>query len=199
MLPRPKLILASGSPRRRALLRSAGLDFEVVQSGVEEIRRKGESARDYAVRMAREKALDVSAKCDHAMVLAADTIVECEGKILEKPGSADEARAMLRMLSGRTHTVVTGFALAQHGDIVEDGATLSSVTFRDLTADEIEVYIETGEPFDKAGAYGIQGLGGGFIAHVEGSRENVMGLPTHEVVEALKRHGVAKSNYGSDA
>jgi nucleoside triphosphate pyrophosphatase len=184
-----KLILASGSPRRRELLRRAGLSFEVVQSGVEEIRREDESARHYALRLAREKALLVSAKRCEAMVLAADTVVECEGKILEKPSSVDEARAMLRMLSARTHTVVTAFALARGGEIVEARAVESRVTFRTLGAAEIDAYIATGEPFDKAGAYGIQGLGGEFIAHVDGSRENVMGLPAGEVVQALRRHG----------
>ncbi len=97
---------------------------------------------------------------------------------------------MLRALSARTHTVVTAFALAYGGEIVEARAVTSRVTFRALDASEIDAYIATGEPFDKAGAYGIQGLAAGFIAHVDGSRDNVMGLPTGEVVEALKRHGV---------
>jgi nucleoside triphosphate pyrophosphatase len=122
------------------------------------------------------------------MVLAADTVVECGGVILEKPADADDAARMLATLSGRTHTVVTAFALACGGRIVDSQAVTSRVTFRELTRDEIAAYIGTGEPFDKAGAYGIQGIGGGFIAQVEGSRDNVMGLPVDEVIAALKRH-----------
>jgi septum formation protein len=185
-----KLILASGSPRRRELLTRARVDFEVVQSDLEEVRHPNESARDYASRMAREKALAVSARHPHRMVLGADTVVECDGVILEKPSDATDAARMLTTLSGNTHTVVTAFAIASNQKIVANDAILSRVTFRALTAEEITSYIATGEPFDKAGAYGIQGIGGGFISHVEGSRDNVMGLPTDEVIVALTRHGI---------
>ncbi len=185
-----KLILASGSPRRRELLNRARIDFEVVQSGLDEIREPDEQARDYALRMARDKALAVSARHPRRSVLAADTVVECEGEILEKPIDADEATRMLRTLSGRTHTVVTAFALATDVKIIASEAVISRVTFRALTPDEIATYIETGEPFDKAGAYGIQGVGGGFISHVDGSRDNVMGLPTDDVIAALRRHRI---------
>jgi septum formation protein len=186
-----KLILASGSPRRRELLTRAHIDFEVVQSGLEEIRDPHESARDYALRMARDKALAVSAQHPHRGVLGADTVVECEGTILEKPIDADDAARMLRTLSGRTHIVVTAFAIASNEKILASEAVVSRVTFRTLTTGEIASYIATGEPFDKAGAYGIQGIGGGFIAHVDGSRDNVMGLPTDEVIAALRRRGLA--------
>jgi septum formation protein len=185
-----KLILASGSPRRRELLTRERVDFEVVQSDLEEVRHPHESARDYALRMAREKALAVSARHPHRMVLGADTVVECDGVILEKPTDARDAARMLSTLSGNTHTVVTAFAIASNEKIVANEAILSRVTFRALTSEEIASYIETGEPFDKAGAYGIQGIGGGFISHVEGSRDNVMGLPTDEVIAALTRHGI---------
>jgi septum formation protein len=181
-----KLILASGSPRRRELLSRARIDFEVVQSGLDEVREAHESAREYALRMARDKALAVSTQHPYRDVLAADTVVECEGAILEKPVDAADATRMLNALSGRTHTVVTAFAIALDGKIVASDAVTSRVTFRTLSADEIGDYIATGEPFDKAGAYGIQGIGGGFIAHVEGSRDNVMGLPTAEVLAALR-------------
>jgi septum formation protein len=184
------LILASGSPRRRELLTRARIEFEVVQSGLDEIREPDEQARDYAFRMARDKALAVSARHPRRSVLAADTVVECEGEILEKPIDADEATRMLRTLSGRTHTVVTAFALATDVKIIASEAVISRVTFRALTPDEIATYIETGEPFDKAGAYGIQGVGGGFISHVDGSRDNVMGLPTDDVIAALRRHRI---------
>ena len=185
-----KLILASGSPRRRELLTRARIDFEVMQSGVDEIREVHERAREYALRMARDKALAVSSKHPHRDVLAADTVVECDGAILEKPVDAADATRMLNALAGRTHTVVTAYAIAREGKIVARDAIVSRVTFRPLTAAEIAEYIATGEPFDKAGAYGIQGIGGGFITHVEGSRDNVMGLPTDEVLAALQRHDI---------
>lgn len=183
-----KLILASGSPRRRELLARARIDFEVVQSGIDEVREPDESAREYALRMARNKALAVSVRHLQRSTLAADTVVECDGAILEKPVDATDATRMLNALSGRTHTVVTAFAIASNGKIVASEAVLSRVTFRALSTKEIADYIATGEPFDKAGAYGIQGIGGGFITHVEGSRDNVMGLPTDEVIAALRRH-----------
>jgi septum formation protein len=185
-----KLILASGSPRRRELLTRHRIKFDVMQSGFEEIRHPNESARDYALRMAREKALAVSKQHPHRAVLGADTVVECAGAILEKPIDAHDATRMLATLSGQTHTVVTAFTIASNGEVVASEAILSRVTFRALTSEEIASYIATGEPFDKAGAYGIQGAGGGFISQVEGSRDNVMGLPTDEVIAALRRHGL---------
>ncbi len=153
----------------------------------------GEPARDYALRMAREKAGAVSSRFPEAIVIGADTIVLCESQILEKPAHPDDARRMLGMLSGRTHTVVTAFALARGASILESSPVESRVTFRKLAEAEIDDYIATEEPFDKAGAYGIQGVGGGFISHVEGSRDNVMGLPTERVVAALARWGVKRA------
>ena len=186
-----KLILASGSPRRRELLTRANIDFEVIQSGIDEIRRPGESGSDYAPRMAREKALAVSTHHSKRIVLAADTIVLCDADILEKPKDAPDASRMLAALSGRTHTVITAFAIASDGKIIANEAATSRVTFRELSAKEIADYIATGEPFDKAGAYGIQGIGGGFISHVDGSRDNVMGLPAAEVIATLRKFGIA--------
>ena len=185
-----KVILASASPRRLQLLRAAGIEFEVVASRVTEQRNPDEAPRDYALRMAREKAQAVSIRFPEAIVIGADTIVVCETQILEKPADPGDARRMLQMLSGRTHTVVTAFALAQGGKILEASPVESRVTFRKLAEAEIDDYIVTDEPFDKAGAYGIQGIGGGFIARVEGLRDNVMGLPTERVVAALARWGV---------
>jgi septum formation protein len=185
-----KVILASASPRRRQLLGAAGIQFDAIESGVPEGHVAGEPPRDYALRMAREKAIAVSSRFPDAIVVGADTIVVCEAQILEKPADADDARRMLAMLSSRTHTVVTAFALARAGKILESSPVESRVTFRKLTDAEIDDYIATDEPFDKAGAYGIQGIGGGFIAHVEGLRDNVMGLPTDRVVAALARYGV---------
>jgi septum formation protein len=185
-----KVILASGSPRRRQLLAGAGIEFDVIESMVPEEHIAGEPARDYALRMARDKAIAVSSRFPEAIVIGADTIVVCETHILEKPADAADARRMLAMLSARTHMVVTAFALARDGKIIESSPVESNVTFRKLSDAEIEAYIATDEPFDKAGAYGIQGVGGGFISHVEGSRDNVMGLPTERVIAALARHGV---------
>ena len=185
-----KVILASGSPRRRQLLGAAKITFDVIESRMPEQHIAGEPARDYALRMARDKARAVSSRFPDAIVIGADTIVVCENQILEKPADADDARRMLGTLSARTHTVITAFALARGGEILESSPVESRVTFRKLADAEIDDYIATGEPFDKAGAYGIQGVGGGFIAHVEGSRDNVMGLPTERVVAALARFGV---------
>ncbi len=193
-----KLILASASPRRKTLLSATGLDFDIVESNLEEVRRDGESAPDFALRMAREKALNVSARCPDALILAADTIVECDGQILGKPTNAAVARAMLRTLSGNTHTVVTAFALARKGAIAESMTVKSRVTFRDLSPHEIAAYVDGGDPLDKAGAYGIQDAGAGFIERVNGARDNVMGLPVREVLAALRRHGIAPSSEGSD-
>ncbi len=189
-MDRTKLILASSSPRRRHLLNAAGIEFEPAESGVDEVRMEGEGAADFALRMAADKALAVSRSAGDALVLAADTVVECGGNIFEKPRDPDDARRMLRTLSGRVHIVVTAFALARGGAVIESRAVTSRVRFRALGADEIDAYVRSGEPMDKAGAYGIQGQGGGFIAEVEGSRDNVMGLPVEETLAALARHGV---------
>jgi len=188
-----KVILASASPRRRQLLAAAGIAFEAIESRVPEQHNAGEAPRDYALRMARDKARAVSSRFPDAIVVGADTIVVCEAQILEKPTDATDARRMLAMLSARTHTVVTAFALARAGNILESSPVESQVTFRKLSNTEIDAYIATDEPFDKAGAYGIQGVGGGFISHVEGPRDNVMGLPTEHVVAALARHGVKRA------
>jgi septum formation protein len=193
-----KLILASASPRRKTLLAATGLDFEIVESRIDEIREDGENAVDFAMRMAREKALNVSAGFPEALVLAADTIVECDGQILGKPADAAAARAMLRALSGNTHTVVTAFAIARADAIAESMPVTSRVTFRALSADEISAYVASGDPLDKAGAYGIQDAGAGFVERVEGTCDNVMGLPVREVLAALGRHGVAAARAESN-
>jgi septum formation protein len=185
-----RLILASASPRRKALLGAAGLRFDIIESGISEMRAAGESGPDYALRIACEKALTVSARVPNALVLGADTIVVCDDEILVKPNDADEARRMLATLSGRTHTVVTAYALASAGAILEAVPITSHVTFHPLSDAQINRYVATGEPLDKAGAYGIQGKGADFIATVMGSRDNVMGLPVREVLAALARLAV---------
>jgi septum formation protein len=181
------IILASGSPRRRQLLTAAGLSFRCAESGVHEERGAHESARDYALRLAQDKAVAVSAREPRALVIGADTVVECAGEILEKPADAEDAHRMLRRLAARTHSVVTAFAIARAGAVITADAVTSRVTFRDLSDHEIDEYVATGEPFDKAGAYGIQGLAAGFIAAVDGPRDNVMGLPVENVLAALER------------
>ncbi len=189
-----KLILASGSPRRRTLLSAAGLNFSVIESRLHERRRPEEAPTEFALRMARDKAVAVSRKIAHATVLGADTIVAIDGRILGKPKNRADARAMLRKLSGRTHVVVTAFAIARDGTVLESAPVTSRVTFRELGAAEIDAYIASGDPFDKAGAYGIQDRGAHFIAAVEGARDNVMGLPMREVLAALARHGIVAPN-----
>ncbi len=190
MQERPVLILASASPRRHQLLSQAGVDFEIIESGIDERRDEAEPGADFALRMGCEKALAVSARRPDALVLGADTVVGLDGEIFGKPQNPDDARRMLRMLSGQIHRVFTGFALARGGRIVERAAIVSAVRFRTLSGAEIEAYIATSEPYDKAGGYAIQGDAGNFVAAVEGSTANVMGLPIDEVLEALRRHGI---------
>jgi septum formation protein len=177
------LILASTSPRRRELIAVLGIPFRVVAPvGVDETPFDGESPRELARRLAAEKAQSV----DGDPVLAADTVVEIDGEILGKPVDADDARRMLRRLSGRIHLVHTGVAVRSgEGVRVEVAVVTTSVRFVPLTPEAIEWYLATGEPFDKAGAYAIQGAGGVFVEGVEGSVSNVVGLPLSTVVAML--------------
>ncbi|MCU6385243.1 Maf family protein [Enterobacter quasiroggenkampii] len=179
------LYLASGSPRRQELLTQLGVSFERIVTGIEEKRAEGESAHQYVSRLAREKALAGVASVPRDLpVLGADTIVILNGEVLEKPHDADHAARMLRKLSGQTHQVMTAVALAdcQH---VLDCLVVTEVTFRVLTDDDIAAYIASGEPMDKAGAYGIQGLGGCFVRKIHGSYHAVVGLPLVETYELL--------------
>lgn len=184
------LILASNSPRRQELLRRSGLEFEVHASGFEPLPEPGESAEEFTRRAARAKASAVAASLPPgALVLAADTVLIADDEILGKPGGPQDAARMLRLLSGRTHRVVTGVCLIlapEHTEALENEITL--VTFRKLDEREISEYISSGEPFDKAGAYGIQGLASKFVTRIEGCYFNVMGLPVARVYEMLKPH-----------
>ncbi|HUI26415.1 MAG TPA: Maf family protein [Candidatus Kryptonia bacterium] len=187
----PSLVLASASPRRRELLAQLGLDFEVMPSDVPERPRPSETADEFAARIAREKALHVAAQRRHQWVLAADTVVVVDGELLGKPCDRDDARRMLRLLSGRTHRVLTAVTLlapggASAGDVVIE----TKVRFRRVRDQEIEAYLNTDEPFDKAGAYAVQGRAAEFVAAIEGSYTNVVGLPLDEVAELCRRHGV---------
>ena len=187
----PPLILASASPRRRELLTQLGLDFEVMPSDVPEQPLKSETASEFAARIAREKAMHVAAQRFQQWVLAADTVVVVDGEILGKPRDRDDARRMLRLLSGRTHRVLTAVTLLAPGGASADEVVIeTSVRFRPVRAQEIEAYLDTDEPFDKAGAYAVQGRAAGFVEAVEGSYTNVVGLPLDEVGELCRRHGV---------
>jgi septum formation protein len=190
------LILASGSPRRADLLRSIGLEFRVIVPDVDETVGSGEAPLDYVRRLAVEKAAAVGAAVNAAAgavdpagvdpdtVLAADTCVELDGAIFGKPADGDDARRMLRALSGRVHHVHTGVAARRAGTTrVETCTTL--VTFGELSEARIDAYVVTCEPLDKAGAYALQGAAGAFVPEVHGSVSNVIGLPLHLVAELL--------------
>ena len=171
----PQLVLASQSPRRRELLALAGFHFSVRAKPVEELRRAGEAPVDYVRRLAHAKAEAAWERPDE-IVLGADTTVAIDDHVLEKPVDADDARGMLRLLSGREHTVITGICLRHgFGNIVDHSAT--HVRFARLTEYEIAEYVASGEPFDKAGGYAIQGLASKFVESVNGCYFNVMGLP----------------------
>ncbi len=184
------MILASASPRRRELLTQIGVHFSIQPADIDETPYANEHPADYVERMAREKALAVALAIGEDFVLGADTTVVCDGEILAKPADAAEASAMLSSLSGRAHQVLTAVALAQAGQ-VRSQVVSTRVRFRDLSADEIAAYVATGEPMDKAGAYGIQGLGAILVADIQGSYSNVVGLPLTETATMLREAGIA--------
>lgn len=179
-----RLVLASRSPRRADLLRQLGVDFSVRAAGIDETPLPGEAPADYVQRLARDKARAVDAG---PAVLAADTTVVCDAAILGKPADRAEAEAMLRRLGGRRHTVLSGVCLRGHGrELLRSVST--AVEFCPLTPALIAAYIDSGEPWDKAGGYGIQGLGGALVRRIDGSYSNVVGLPlceTREMLQAL--------------
>ena len=184
------LLLASASPRRRDLLASVEIPFEIEVPRIDEAARPKEDARSLTRRLAEEKALAVHERRPRAegLILAADTAVVIEGEALGKPRDAEHAVAMLRRLSDRDHLVLTGFCLLdQATGRLESTVAETRVWFRALEDGEILGYVATGEPMDKAGAYACQGIGAFLIARVEGSYTNVVGLPLGQVVEALRR------------
>ncbi|MGB5566053.1 MAG: Maf family protein [Acidimicrobiia bacterium] len=184
-----QLILASSSPRRHLLLRAAGFEFEVESPGVDETVIEGEDPDRMVVRLAREKALACAADTG-ALALGADTTVVLDGRILGKPEGEVEAVEMLLSIGGRTHVVITGWALAQGARIVEDGFETTLVAMRAVDPAEAKAYAASGEPLDKAGAYALQGDGARFVSSIGGSRSNVVGLPLKPVVGALRRAGI---------
>jgi len=185
----PSLVLASGSPRRRELLTRAGVRFEVRPSGIDETRVPGEGPRPYAVRLAREKALDVRRQLPASprrLVLGADTVVVLDGEALGKPDDEAHAFTLLRRLLGRMHRVVTGVALVESGGSAPHIFSVESEVHMRAGSDaEIRAYVATGEPLDKAGAYAAQGEGRRFIERIDGSETNVIGLPLEETLALL--------------
>jgi septum formation protein len=187
------LILASASPRRAELLTAAGIPFDVRPANVDERIHDGEDAGSYACRVAAEKARAVHAVSDGRPVLAADTVVVVDGQTLGKPADTDDAKRMLRMLSGRAHEVVTAVVLAKDPVPLLTGTEVTTVEFTLLSKSEIEWYVATGEPSDKAGAYAIQGLASRFVTRIEGSYSNVVGLPVALVYAMCSRAGILLS------
>jgi septum formation protein len=184
------LVLASQSPRRRELLEQLGIALEVRPAHADEAVVPGEAARDYVLRVAREKARAV----EGPIVLAADTAVVLRGEVLGKPSGPDDARRMLRALSGTVHEVLTAVCVRRAAPALAielDAVVSTEVAFARLSPLEIDWYVATGEPLDKAGAYAIQGAGGAFVLSVDGSVSNVVGLPLAETVDLLRRAGLS--------
>lgn len=182
------LILGSASPRRAALLREMGVPFRVCASDVPETPEPGEAPAAFARRAAADKGGAVARRCPGEWVLAADTVVAIDGRILGKPRDGADARRMLRLLAGRRHQVLTAVALFSPAGACAGAEVVGTgVTFRALSEAEIAAYVATGEPADKAGAYAIQGGAAGFVRAVEGSYSNVVGLPVDEVRALLAR------------
>jgi len=190
-----KLLLVSGSPRRRELLTMIAIPFDVFNADIEEVRQPGESPGAYAGRLAREKALAGIARLGKSRpALGADTIVVLDGDILEKPQDRADARTMLARLSGATHQVYSAVCVVcTNGEILE-ALNVSQVTMGVIPESWIDAYAQMDEPMDKAGAYAIQGVAAQWVAHIEGSYSGVMGLPVYETGELLRQAGVKASS-----
>lgn len=182
-------ILASGSPRRRELLCMLGLEFEIITADIDETMDDTLSVEEAVAEVCRRKAEAVGEKHPGRLIVSADTIVTVDGKVLGKPHSEEEARAMLQSLSGRSHTVMTAFCLYRDGS-AETHVEKTDVRFKPLSCEEINAYIATGSPMDKAGAYGIQDGAAVFVEALQGDYYNVMGLPLCALVKCLRRQGV---------
>ena len=183
-----RLILASESPRRQELLRRIGLDFDIIPSRIEEEFIAGESSVDHVLRLAQAKALEIGNRYPDRWVIAADTIVHIDDTVLGKPKDREEVLEMLRRLSGREHWVVTGFSVLHLGKNKGDKqAVRTAVKMMELKPALMDWYVGTGEPFDKAGGYAIQGIGGFMIESIRGSYTNVVGLPLCELIRMLCR------------
>lgn len=183
-----RLVLASASPRRAEMLKLLGVDFDRLLGDIDETFLEGETPREHVLRLSEGKAALAARGRPDAWILGADTIVVVAGEILGKPGSPAEAKAMLEKLSGREHEVLTGFAIIRQDlGIRVHEVVRSTVLFREISGDEMAWYTGTSEPYDKAGAYAVQGMGACFVREIRGSFSNVVGLPLCEVFEALKR------------
>lgn len=191
------IYLASGSPRRRELVQLLDYTFEILRPDVEEKWQEDESPQDYVQRLAQEKSLaGVAIAPDNSPVLGADTIVVLNNQILEKPSDFSHAEMMLSALSGKTHQVMTAIALSNK-NVTLSSLIVTDVTFRELSLPEIQDYIASGEPMDKAGAYGIQGIGGRFIRRINGSYHAVVGLPLVETDELIQQFLVLGDGKGN--
>lgn len=189
-----RFILASASPRRRALLENIGLEFDIFAAGIDETPWPQEEPCAYAARMAREKAQTVMAMFPQQYVLAADTVVYRKDTLFDKPSSPADALRILMQLRGRGHQVTTAFAIGKLGDCNHEEMVCTRVVFGDFPEQVAIAYVETGEPDDKAGAYGIQGKGGVLVRELHGSYSNVVGLPLCQVLAALSKYGIVKTN-----
>ena len=191
----PQIVLASGSPRRKEMLTRLGIEMTVIPSHVNEDELPGETPEEHVVRLSIDKAKEVAERADVAgrWFIGSDTIVLQNNKILGKPADDADAARMLRALSGSSHQVLSGYAIfdRQTGELVADVVS-TSVNFRELTESEIAGYIASGEPLDKAGSYAIQGIGGVFVESIDGSYNNVVGMPLCQVVQVLKRMGAVR-------
>ena len=185
----PRVILASSSPRRRELLDLVGIAYAVQPADIDETYRDGEEAPAHAERLAREKGATIAARHPDAVIISADTIVVIDGLVLGKPRDEADAARMLSMLGGQTHVVLTAVAV-MYGGHVRSAVESVRVTFRPLDRERIGAYIATGEPLDKAGAYGIQGFGATLVERVDGDYFAVMGLPLARMVDLLQEIGV---------
>lgn len=186
-----RVILASASPRRRELLSSIGIAFDVVPSNIPEVRKAGEAPEEYVARLSREKAEAIASDNADRWVIAADTTVLLGDLLLEKPADAADAERMLAAIAGRTHIVYTGVTLEHRGrEYRETRVAESEVRMLPLTAEDIAWYVRTGEPLDKAGAYAVQGIGAMFIDGIHGSYTNVVGLPLATLFQMLRRAGL---------
>jgi len=187
------LILASSSPRRKELLSNLRIPFRVIPSRVDERFDGDKDFREFTMSMAKEKAMEVYDRLKDGWILGADTIVLVDGRLFGKPKNYDDAKYMLKFLSGREHIVITGFCIIDPGgNPFHIEAVESRVRIRELSEEEIDAYLETGEPFDKAGAYAVQGIGSFMIKSINGSYTNVVGLPVCEVIFALKKAGALR-------
>jgi septum formation protein len=184
-----KLILASASPRRRELLASIGMEFDVIPSDVPEQRADGETPEEYVARLSRDKARAIAATNRDRSVLAADTIVVLGDDVLEKPSDSADARRMLSQIAGKTHVVFTGVTLISKG-YSDTHVCTTEVRMLPMTEGDVAWYVETGEPLDKAGAYAAQGKGGMFIDSIHGSYTNVVGLPLALLFQMLRKAGI---------